>query len=306
MTSIRGNLARLVMRNRHLLRGRRRETFGPDTRVDTLRRQLEETAGLARLPKGVSFLPAESAPVYSEWVIPENCAPDCAVFYIHGGGFATGSAISHRGIVGNFMKRLGCRALTFDYRLAPEHPAPAAVEDAVAVYRWLLDQGYRPQRIAFAGDSAAGGIALAALLKLRDDGLPLPSACAAFSPCTDATLSGESHTTRAKIDPCTPPGASEAYMNWYVGNGGAAHPYASPLLGDLTGLPPLLFQVGEDEVLRDDSTRFAQKALAAGVPVRLRVEKGMFHCFPLLAPLFPEATRALDEACAFLQEHLCR
>ncbi len=132
MTSIRGNLARLVMRNRHLLRGRRRETFGPDTRVDTLRRQIEESARLARLPKGVSFIPTESAPVYAEWVMPENCAPDCAVLYVHGGGFATGSAMSHRGIVGNFMKRIRCRALTFDYRLAPEHPAPAAVEDAVA------------------------------------------------------------------------------------------------------------------------------------------------------------------------------
>lgn len=215
-----------------------------------------------------------------------------------------GNALSHRNIVGNFVKHLGVRALVFDYRLAPEHPAPAAVYDAVAIYSWLLEQGYKAENIVFAGDSSGGGIELAALVKCKDDGLPMPVGCAAFSPCTDMTLSGESHKTCTKADPCTPKGANETYIGYYVGKGDPKHPYASPLFADLHRLPPIIIQVGNDETLRDDSIRFAEKAIQAGVEVKIKVWKGMFHCFPLLAPLFPEATEALNETCVFLREKL--
>ena len=229
---------------------------------------------------------------------------DKVVLYFHGGAFVMGNAKSHRNIVGNLVKRLGIKALVFDYRLAPEHPAPAAVYDAVAIYKWLREQGYRSENIAFAGDSAGGGIELAAMIKCKDDGLPMPAVCAAFSPCTDMTLSGDSHKTRAKADPCTPKGANETFLGYYIGKGDPKHPYASPLFGDLNGLPPVIIQVGNDETLRDDSILFAEKAKQAGVEVKIKVWKGMFHCFPLLAPMFPEATEALNETCVFLREKL--
>ena len=215
-----------------------------------------------------------------------------------------GSAVSHRGIVSGFTKRLGIKALTFDYSLAPEHPAPAAAKDGAAMYRYVLDLGYMPSRIIFAGDSAGGGIALSTLLLLKDEGMPMPGACALFSPCTDMTLSGESQVTRLKADPCTPKGANETYLGYYVGNGDPRHPYASPLFGELSGLPPMIIQVGDDETLRDDSTRFAKQAQEAGVLVKLHVWHGMFHCFPLLAPMFREATQALDESCEFLKKYI--
>lgn len=215
-----------------------------------------------------------------------------------------GNTQSHRNIVGNFVKRLGIKALIFNYRLAPEHPAPAAVYDSVSIYRWLMEQGYKSENIAFAGDSAGGGIEFATMIKCKDDGLQMPVVCAAFSPCTDMTLSGGSHKTRANADPCIPTGSNETYTRYYVGKGDPKHPYASPLFGNLHGLPPIIIQVGNDETLRDDSTRFAEKAMQAGVEVKIKVWKGMFHCFPLLAPMFPEATKALDETCSFLREKL--
>ena len=226
------------------------------------------------------------------------------MLYFHGGGFVMGSAKSHRNIVGNFVKRLGIKALVFDYRLAPEHPAPAAVDDAVEIYSWLLNEGYKPENIAFVGDSAGGGIELATLIKCKDTGLRMPAVCAAFSPCTDMTLSGESHKTRLKADPCTPKGANETYIGYYVGQGDPTHPYISPLFADLQGLPPIMIQVGDDETLLDDSIRFAEKAKHAGVEIQIKVWKGMFHCFPLLAPMFTEATEALKETCDFIKDKL--
>lgn len=253
---------------------------------------------------GVSFQPAEGAPVYAEWAKPQECNTEDMVLYFHGGGFVTGSALSHRGIAGNFVKRLGIKALVFDYRLAPEYPAPAAACDGAAMYRYVLHLGYSPSHIVFAGDSSGGGIALSTLLKLKNEGAPMPAACVAFSPCTDATLSGSSHKTRLQADPCTPKGANETYLGYYVGGGDATHPYASPLFGDLNDLPPLMIQVGDAETLLDDSVRFAQRADKAGVEVHLHVWEGLFHCFPLLAPMFGEATQAMDEVCEFVHKKL--
>ena len=158
--------------------------------------------------------------------------------------------------------------------------------------------------IFFVGDSAGAGIELATMLKIKDEGGMLPAGCVAFSPCTDMTLSSDSLRTRAKADPCTPKGANETYTSYYVGDGDSTHPYASPLFGDLNGLPPIMIHVGNDETLLDDSVRFAEKASKAGVEMHLKVWKGMFHCFPLLAPMFVEATKALDEACLFIREKM--
>jgi len=300
--SIRGKLMHFMLRNRHLLKGKiRKEIIDENTSVEALRKDSNESAERLFKPiKGITYTKAEYLGCYAEWVEPLNAPADQVILYFHGGGFVMGNAKSHRNIVGHFVKRIGIKALVFDYRLAPEYPAPAGVNDSVAIYSWLLTQGYKPQNVAFVGDSAGGGIEMAALLKCKDEGIALPAVCAAFSPCVDMTLSGESHKTRAKADPCTPKGMTETYFKYYVGEGEATHPYASPLFGDLKGLPPIIIQVGNDETLRDDSVRFAEKAIQSGVEVKCRVWKGMFHCFPLLAPIFPEATEALDQVCNFI------
>lgn len=306
MLSMKARLMRGFMRNRHLLQGRfTRETIDRNTSITALREQTEEMAKkLGGRIEGVSFQSATGAPVHAEWTVPEVCRDDRMVLYFHGGGFVMGSAFSHRGIVSGFAKRLGVKTLTFDYSLAPEHPAPAAAKDGAAMYRYALGLGYKPENIAFAGDSAGGGVALSTLLMLKDEGDPLPAVCAFFSPCTDMTLSGASHKTRLKADPCTPKGANETYLPYYIGAGDPRHPYISPLFGELSGLPPMIIQVGEDETLLDDSVRLAEWAREAGVLARLHVWKGLFHCFPLLAPRFPEATQALDESCGFLRQYI--
>ncbi len=306
MISFKARLMRAFMRNRHLMKGRLTpETVDQNTSIAQLRKETDESAKrLVKPVDGISIHILKGAPVYAEWVEPKGCKSDKMVLYFHGGGFVMGSAISHRGIVGNLVKHLGIKALVFDYSLAPERPAPAAANDGAAMYRYVLAQGYEPENIVFAGDSAGGGVELSTLLKLKDEGEPLPAACVAFSPCTDATLSGASHKTRLKADPCTPRGSSETYLGYYVGGGDARHPYASPLFGDLKGLPPVMIHVGDYETLLDDSVRFAKRAEEAGVEVHLHVWDGLFHCFPLLAPMFPEATQALDEVCAFVHEKL--
>jgi len=176
MISMKARLMRGFMRNRHLLQGRlTRETIDRNTSITALREQTEEMAKrLGGRVEGVSFQPADDAPVYAEWTMPEACPDDRMVLYFHGGGFVMGSAFSHRGIVSGFAKRLGVKALTFDYSLAPEHPAPAAAMDGAAMYRYVLGQGYKPENIVFAGDSAGGGVALSTLLVLKDEGDPLP------------------------------------------------------------------------------------------------------------------------------------
>ncbi|WP_303867304.1 alpha/beta hydrolase [Acetobacterium wieringae] len=304
--STKAKMMHYTLKYRHLFKGQLRpEVIDKNTSIEKLRQDCDETATRFFKPiPGISYISSDYPGFYAEWVESENASEKKVVLYFHGGGFVMGNARSHRNMVGNFVKHLGIKALVFDYRLAPEHPAPAAVNDSAAIYSWLLEQGYQSENIGFAGDSAGGGIALATLLKCKDDQIPLPGVCAVFSPCTDMTISGESHITRVKADPCTPKGANETYLGYYVGSGDPKHPYASPLFGDLSGLPPLIIQVGDNETLRDDSTRFGEKAKAAGVDVQLKVWNGMFHCFPLLSPLFPEATVALEEVCQFIRKNL--
>ena len=289
-----------------MLKGKlRAEVIDENTSIEMLRRETDEAAArLVKKIEGVSYKQADFPNFYAEWVLIDDAPKDKAILYFHGGGFVLGNAQSHRNIVGNFVKTLGVKALVFNYRLAPENPAPAAVYDSAAIYGWLLKEGYQAKNIFFVGDSAGAGIQLATMLKIKDDGGTLPAGCVAFSPCTDMTLSGNSHRTRVTVDPCTPRGANETYTKYYVGDGNPKHPYASPLFGDLAGLPAIMIQVGDNETLLDDSVRFAERAASAGVEVHIKVWKGMFHCFPLLAPMFDEATQALDEACNFIRKKL--
>lgn len=304
--SIKGKIFHVILRYRHLMKGKLvADVIDENTSIETLRRENDEMAAkLVKKIEGENYQQANFPKFYAEWVLIDHAPKDKVVLYFHGGGFVMGNVQSHKNIVGNFAKTLGINTLMFDYRLAPESPAPAAVYDSATVYSWLLSEGYLAKNIFFVGDSAGAGIQLATMLKIKDDGGMLPAGCVAFSPCTDMTLSGDSHSTRAKSDPCTPKGANEIFTRYYVGEGDPMHPYASPLFGDLNGLPPIMIQVGDDETLLDDSVRFAEKASKAGVEVNLKVWKGMFHCFPLLAPMFEEATKALDESCQFIREKL--
>ena len=252
-----------------------------------------------KIPPEAQISPAHLGGVPGERV--EGPSPgDTVLLYLHGGGYFACSAETHRPITVYFALQ-GFHVFAPDYRLAPEHRFPAAVEDAVAFYRALLSAGYAPQKIVVAGESAGGGLALSLLLSLRDAGLPLPAAAALFSPWTDLAATGDSIRTNthrcAMFD-----GAGVAFSaHYYLGDTDPRHPVASPLYADLSGLPPLLIHVGADEVLRDDSTRLAERARAAGVRVELKIWPVVPHAWQLVPHLVPEARQSLRESAEFLR-----
>lgn len=226
------------------------------------------------------------------------------LLYLHGGGYVIGSPDTHAGLVGELARRAGLRAMSVDYRLAPEHPFPAAVDDGLAAYRELLAAGTDPQDLVLAGDSAGGGLSIATLLRAREAGLPQPAAVIVFSPWVDLTLTGESIRSKDGADPIFSEADLRAYADLYVGAGDRAHPLAGPLFADLTGLPPLLVQVGANEVLLDDAIRLAGRAAADDVEVTLEVGPGLPHVFQHHYGRLDEADAALDRAARFLTTHL--
>jgi len=306
MPSLRSRLFRFLLKYGHLLRLQfKKTTIDWNTSIPRLRQEAEKTSKLfGKLPDGIEASPITIDGLLAEWILPSQAKKDKVILYFHGGGYVMGSIQAHRSIVSKFVKGSEVGALLFDYRLAPEHPFPAAIEDSVAAYRWLLAKGVLPSNIVFAGDSAGGGLCLATLIALRDQGIPLPAAAVALSPWTDLKCTGDSHRTKNEVDPLTPKGSCTVFSKYYVGENDPCNPWISPYYGDLHGFPPMLIHVGEDEVLLDDSTRFAEKAKDAGVDVTLKVGERMFHCFPVLAPLFPEAKQAMDEICTFIKTHI--
>lgn len=256
-------------------------------------------------PEGVVGTPVSADGVPAEWIDAPGGRTDRALLYLHGGGYVAGSIDSHRNLTGHLAKATGIRVLALDYRLAPEHPHPAAVQDAVTAFRWMRAQGLDAGAIAVAGDSAGGGLTLATLLSLRDQGDALPGAAVAISPLTDLEATGESMTTRAAADPMVSKGSLLQMARLFLGEGGDPHdPLAAPLHADCTGLPPLLIQVGDAETLLDDSTRFAAKAEAAGVDVTLEVWPEMVHVFQASAGFVPESDEAIAKIAVFLGKHL--
>ena len=251
-----------------------------------------------KVPRSVRITPKEVGGVPGEWVEAQDS--DVTLLYLHGGGYVACTVETHRPITVGFAQH-GFKVFAPEYRMAPEHLFPAAVEDAVAVYRGLIEQGIPAAKIVVSGDSAGGGLALAMLISLRDAGIELPAAVVLFSPWTDLAATGESLVTNdercalfrgAKIGP----GAL-----YYLGTADPRNPLASPLYGDLTGLPPMLIHVGENEVLLDDSRRFAERARAAGVSVEVKIWPVVPHDWQLV-PAMPEAKRSMREAAGFLLE----
>lgn len=230
--------------------------------------------------------------------------PAKVIFYLHGGAYAIGTAVSSVGLASDLARRAGARLVTIDYRLAPEHPHPAAIDDAVAAYRGLLDSGVAASAIAIAGESAGAGLAAATLVALKHAGLPQPTGAVLMSPWADLTLSGDSMSTKAAVDPAlTPEGLRRRAVD-YVADGDRTADLVSPIFADLTGLPALLIQAGSHEILFDDATRLAARAATADVAVTLEITPGVPHVFQGFAAMLDEGDAALNSAGEFLRAHL--
>lgn len=253
----------------------------------------------------VRCVPAEVGGVPGEWVVPEEADPDVRLLYLHGGGFVSGSSAFYLTLAARICLAARCVAFLPDYRLAPEHPFPAGLEDCPAAHEGLRSvgpAGAAPARATFiAGDSAGGGLTLSTLLALRDRGLALPSAAVPLSPFADLTLSGDSIRSEAELDPIMHPKCLPDFVRLYLAGADPRDPLASPAFADYTGLPALLIQVGEHEVIRDDSVRVAEQAAACGCPAALEVWPGMFHVFQSYEPLLPEGRQAIERIAAFLR-----
>lgn len=239
------------------------------------------------------------------WIAAHGASHDRVLIYFHGGGYTMGSATSHHDLIARISQAANCRVLGVNYRLVPETVFPAALDDAIAVYRWLLDQGLPAVQIALAGDSAGGGLAAACLLAIKQQGLPMPGAAVLLSSLLDLEANAASYITRADADPFHQRPMILALAKRYLGAAGdPRNPLASPIHGDLRGLPPLLLQTGDRETGRDETVDFAAKARAAGVEVDVQVYDGMIHVFQQFASELPQAREAIDDIGRFLRKHL--
>jgi len=281
---------------------------GPDMSQMSLpqvRAIIDQGGIAATLPADLRSESTTIGGVPAEWSSTPTADDSAVLLYLHGGGYLFGSIVSHRGMVTNLGALAGMRTLAVDYRLAPEHPFPGAIDDVVASYRHLLDQGFDPARIAVGGDSAGGGLAIALLLAAREAGLPLPGAALCISPWVDMTLAGESLKTKAPMDALVSESLLAQAVEAYLGNRAERQdPRVSPLFGDLAGLPPVMIQVGSHEVVLDDATRLASRLAAADVSVRLDVWGELPHVWHLYADLLSEGREALAQAAEFLRQRI--
>lgn len=269
--------------------------------LELSRRDWEAESRLQVLPKGARFHGVDVGSLHAEWMEMPHVAQDRAFLLLHGGGYNAGSPRTHRKMAANLSRAAYMRVLTPEYRLAPEHPFPAAVKDALIAYKWLLTQGFAEDSIIVGGDSAGGGLALSMMLALREAGAKMPRAAILLAPWTDLTVSSASYERLRQFDPIiTREGLREAGL-WYAGGRDPADPMASPLFANLHGLPPMLVHAGGDEVMVDDSRIFAERAKAAGVAVTLKIFPDMWHVFHSASPEVPEAVQAMVEIGDYLR-----
>jgi monoterpene epsilon-lactone hydrolase len=282
----------------------KRKPAGEAALVEFTRRVFRPPAWLIGLhSRGVKIERAGQS-VKGEWLSPSDASENkSVVYYLHGGGYVSGSAKTNRPITVPLARQLKRRVFALDYRLAPEHRFPAAVDDAVAGYRWLVSLGFDPNLMSVAGDSAGGGLALALVMRLRDLSESLPACVVGISPWTDMTASGDSIVANSQRDPMFYGEDIVRYASVYLGSQSLEDPLASPLFGDFTGLPPSLFHVGENECLLDDACRVHDKLLAAGGSSHLRIFKGVPHGWQFGTPFVPEARESLREIAKFIGEH---
>jgi len=276
----------------------------PEVPPAVARQEWEAAVAHVALPATITFMPVDVAGMVGEWVSGPQARSHQVLFYLHGGGYTSGSCATHRELAARLCLASGVRVLLLAYRLAPEHPFPAAVHDAGAGYQWLLDQDIHPQDIVIGGDSSGGGLAIATLLWLREHTLPLPAAGVLLSPWLDLTLAGPSMETHAKIDPLISRKGLQQAADWYMGSADRSHPFASPLFAELSSLPPLFIQVGSDEVLLSDAIRLTEKVRASQGEVTLEVWDGMWHVWQAFAASVPEGQAAIEQIGVFIQQHL--
>jgi len=282
----------------------RQNAFPFDRDVSDQRRLLRELASTQPLPADVTVTAAALGGVPTAEITVDGIEPRHVVLYFHGGVYVIGDAFQAAGLASQVGRRTRAKVISVDYRLAPEHPYPAAVDDALAAYEALLEGGTAPADIVLAGESAGGGLAVAALVNARDHGLPLPAAAFAMSPYADLTLSGATMDTKRAADPLFTPEAFPPRVADYTVGRDAAVGLISPIFADLSGLPPLIIQAGSHELLLDDAVRLARQAAVADVPVTLDITAGVPHVFQAYYPILDEAAAALDRAGQLLSAHL--
>jgi len=269
--------------------------------LDERRARMEDIGTRFPAPQSASINPVKIAERPAEWVCDPDTDDGRVMLYVHGGGYVQGSLASHRNLVFEIARSMKGKVLNLDYRLAPEHPFPAAVEDTVNAWAELLEIGIDPKKASFGGDSAGGGLVIAALVSARDKGLPMPSCACCISPWTDLVGSGRTMDTKALEDPMVNRAALKFFSDFYADKEDKSHPLISPLFANLAGLPPLLIQVGTAETLLDDSRRLATRARYAGVDVSYAEWEGMPHIWHIFAPLLEKSRKAIIELGEFVE-----
>ena len=305
MTSLKGQMINFLLRYNYLFRGKlKKEMFDFDTSINAFRERCEKGAKrFGKLPTGIRIEEDIISDIKSEWIIPSDSNKNKLIFYVHGGGYVSGSCNDHRAVVSKIAHITGITTLHFEYRLAPEFPFPHALNDSMNVFQEILKRGFHHNNIVIMGESAGGGLALALLLAFKQNKIPVPKAVVAISPWTDLSCSGSSYQTKNKLS-VAPLNSWKVFSKYYVGEEDAGNPLISPLFGDLIGLPPVFINSAENDELFDDGKRFYEKAKESGVDVKFKAGHGMIHCYPLLAPMFREAAEAIDEIVNFIKTQL--
>lgn len=285
------------------LRRMREQPIGEMT-LEDLRVAGEAFGDLTAEPAGVRYRDEDAVGVPAQWIEPGNAERFGVLLYLHGGGYMMGSVNSHRKLIGHLCHAVAVRGVAIDYRLAPEHAHPAQVDDATTAYRWLLDAGHDPSTLAIGGDSAGGGLTVLTLLRLRDEGLPMPAAAFCMSGWFDLEGSGESMRSNADLDLMIDEHGIRHAAEAFLGGGDPKDPSVAPLYADLSGLPPIYLQVGAHEALHDDSVRLHERLLQAGVAAELDVAPEMQHVFQMYAGNVPESDDAVQRLGEWLAQHL--
>ena len=276
----------------------------PPADIHEARAALDQAFGEMKPHADVTVFDIDAGRVPCQWITAPDVPQDRLILYYHGGAYAACSPTTHQDLISRLSRASGAAVLGVDYRLAPEHPFPAAVDDSIAAYNWALDHGFEPSNIVLAGDSAGGGLVLSVMLAARDAGVPLPAAGVCFSPWVDLECTGESMAANDHLDDFIKYGGLSARAQSYLGGADPKHPWASALYADLTGLPPLLVHVGSAETLLDDSTRLVDVAGKAGVDVTLKIWDDMVHVWQAFASILPEGQQSIEESGAFIREKL--
>jgi len=297
MLSLRSHLFRLLVKK--LMSPK----FNTVNTVQEQRKALEGFAKLSLLPQKTKVESFKIGSLPAEWISVGNTMEDSVILHVHGGAYNMGSLNTHRDLGARISKASGARTLLIDYNLAPENKYPAAVEDIVKAYRWLINNRFSQQNIVIAGDSSGGGLAIAALVMLRDSGEPLPAAAVCLSPWTDLEGRGESIKTHINTDPFLTPEWLQFMAKNYIADNDPRNPFISPIYADLSNLPPILIQVGSDEILLSDSIRLTERARESGVDTTLDIWENMWHVWHFFAGQMPEGKRALNDVGKFIRKH---